>query len=476
MTPQQLKNSILQYAIQGKLVEQRKEEGTAEELYKKIQEEKQKLIKEGKFKKQKALPEITEDEIPFDIPDSWKWVRLGEIVRLITDGTHKTPNYAQEGIPFISVQNISSGRFTFDKIKYISKTEHEILSKRVKPQKNDILFCRIGTLGKAIKIDFDMEFSIFVSLGLIRLVDININNFLLNYLNSPVINKWIDSVKVGGGTHTFKINLRDIPNMLVPLPPLEEQKRIVSKIEELLPLVDDYAKVYEELEKLNKKFPEDMKKSILQYAIQGKLVEQRKEEGTAEELYQKIQEEKQKLIKERKIKKQKELHEITEDEIPFDIPDSWKWVRLGDIVKNIFAGGDKPSNFSKIKTEKFSIPVISNGETNEGVFGFTDVSVIKERSLTVSGRGTIGYSAIRDEPYTPIVRLLVVTPLENTYLEFINIFIQATNEYGNGSAVKQLTVPMLRPKLVPLPPLEEQKRIVAKIEELLPLCEKLNIK
>lgn len=203
-------------------------------------------------------------------------------------------------------------------------------------------------------------------------------------------------------------------------------------------------------------------------------MEQRKEEGTAEELYKQIQEEKQKLIKDGKIKKQKTLPEITKDEIPFDIPESWKWVRLGDIVKNFFAGGDKPSNFSKIKTEKFTIPVVSNGEKNKGVFGFTDVAVIKERSLTISGRGTIGYSVIRDKPYTPIVRLLIVTPLENTYLEFINIFIQATNEYGNGSAVKQLTVPMLKPKLIPLPPLEEQKRIVANIEELLPLCENLN--
>lgn len=491
MTPQQLKNSILQYAIQGNLVEQRKEEGSAEELYQKIQEEKLKLIKEGKIKKGKALPEITEDEIPFDIPDSWKWVRLGEIVRLITDGTHKTPNYAQEGIPFISVQNISSGRFTFDKIKYISKTEHEILSKRVKPQKNDILFCRIGTLGKAIKIDFDMEFSIFVSLGLIRLVDININNFLLNYLNSPVINKWIDSVKVGGGTHTFKINLRDIPNMLVPLPPLEEQKRIVSKIEELLPLVEDYAKSYEELEKLNKKFPEDMKKSILQYAIQGKLVEQRKEEGTAEELYKKIQEEKEKLIKEGKIKKQKKLPEITEDEIPFDIPKSWKWVRFIDIMDVRDGTHDSP------KYVKEGIPLITSKNLKNGIIDFKDVKYIsQEDACRINMRsevnnndilfamiGTIGNPVLVEKESEFCIKNMAlfkkytINDININYIFWFLFYTQyELSKQASGGVQSFVSLMLLRKYLVPLPPLEEQKRIVAKIEELLPLYEKLNIK
>ncbi|MBO5333971.1 MAG: restriction endonuclease subunit S [Clostridia bacterium] len=218
--------------------------------------------------------------------------------------------------------------------------------------------------------------------------------------------------------------------------------------------------------------PQELKASILQLAIQGKLVEQCPQEGTGEELFQQIQVEKQALIKAGKIKKEKPLPEIQEDEIPFEIPNSWVWIRLGTIVKSISAGGDKPKIFSKSRTAECSVPVISNGETNKGIFGYTDKAEITERSLTVSGRGTIGYAEIRTEPYVPIVRLLVITPLGHTYLEYIKIAIQASTEYGVGSAVKQLTVPMLVPKLIPLPPLAEQKRIVAKITELMPYIDR----
>ena len=218
--------------------------------------------------------------------------------------------------------------------------------------------------------------------------------------------------------------------------------------------------------------PQELKASILQMAIQGKLVKQRPEEGTSEDLYRQIQAEKQHLIKVGTIKKEKSLPEISEGEFLFDIPETWKWVRLGTVVKNISAGGDKPTVFSKSKTIECPVPVISNGETNKGIFGYTNTAEITERSLTVSGRGTIGYAEIRTEPYVPIVRLLVILPLEHTYLEYIKLAIQSSTEYGIGSAVKQLTVPMLTPKLIPLPPLAEQKRIVAKIEELLPYIDR----
>ena len=179
------------------------------------------------------------DEIPFEIPDSWAWCRLGSISSIITDGTHKTPIYTEKGVPFLSVQNISSGKFEFNKIKYISEAEHKFLSKRVLPKYNDILFCRIGTLGKAIKYTLNYEVSIFVSLGLIRLVSEDIVEYVIELLNSPVGYKWIEKNKVGGGTHTFKINLEDIKYFLIPLPPLVEQKRIVEKIKSLYEVITD---------------------------------------------------------------------------------------------------------------------------------------------------------------------------------------------------------------------------------------------
>ena len=176
-------------------------------------------------------------EIPFEIPDSWKWVRLGNIVQVLSDGTHKTPQYVEKGVPFLSVQNISSGRFDLSKLKYITLAEHAKLIQRVKPTYNDILFCRIGTLGKAIKCTLDFEFSIFVSLGLIRLVNFSMNDYIILLFNSPLGDRWIQENKVGGGTHTFKLNLVDIPRMLLPIPPLSEQERIAVKVEEIFKLL-----------------------------------------------------------------------------------------------------------------------------------------------------------------------------------------------------------------------------------------------
>ena len=149
---------------------------------------------------------------------------------VISDGTHKTPTYVDKGVPFLSVQNISSGELDVHKIKFISEQEHHQLCVRVTPQKNDILICRIGTLGKALKVYWDFEFSIFVSLGLLRPVDSEIADYIVLCINSPMGYHWIQNNKVGGGTHTFKINLTDIPNMLVCLPPIDEQKRIVERL------------------------------------------------------------------------------------------------------------------------------------------------------------------------------------------------------------------------------------------------------
>ncbi|NJE27529.1 restriction endonuclease [Megamonas funiformis] len=237
--PDKLKKSILQSAIQGKLTEQLATDDKVEDLLQAIKEEKERLIKEKKIKKQKPLPEITEEEIPFEIPKNWRWVRLGALSSVITDGTHKTPNYVNKGIPFISVQNISSGKYKDTKLKYITEDEHKKLICRCKPEKGDILFCRIGTLGHPYIVDLDFEFSIFVSLGLIKLINKDINVYLKAYMDSPSFEWQINKVKVGGGTHTFKLNLKDIVNFLIPLPPLAEQKRIVEKLDKLLADIEE---------------------------------------------------------------------------------------------------------------------------------------------------------------------------------------------------------------------------------------------
>lgn len=240
--PEKLKKSVLQQAIMGRLGTQNDKDEPASALLARIREEKKKLMEEKKNKKDKSLAPIKDEEKPFGIPESWEWVRLGEISHEISDGTHKTPKYVENGIPFLSVQNISSGKLNINKIKYISEDEHIKLIKRVKPQKNDILICRIGTLGRAIKVNWDYEFSIFVSLGLIRLIDTSICNYLVACLNSPLGYSWIDKVKVGGGTHTYKINLSDLPNFIIPLPPLAEQHRIVDKLDKIFEKIESMKK------------------------------------------------------------------------------------------------------------------------------------------------------------------------------------------------------------------------------------------
>ena len=494
MTPQELKNSILQMAIQGKLVEQRPEEGTAEELYQQIQKEKAALVKQGKIKKEKPLPEIAEDEKPFDIPNTWCWVRLEQITSLISDGTHQTPHYIENGVPFVSVKDISTGFLDFSQVKYISETEHRELTARCRPEKNDVLICRIGTLGKALTIDTDKEFSIFVSLGLIKLIEKNIAKYIETTINSGYGFSWIQRVKVGGGTHTYKINLEDLRLLPIPLPPLAEQKRILAKIEEMLPLIDRYEDAWTKLEDFNKRFPGDLQKSLLQMAIQGKLVEQRPEEGTGEELYQQIQKEKAALIKQGKIKKEKPLPEIAEDEKPFDIPDSWMWVRFADIFE---IGSAIRIHQSDWKTEGIPflrgrelVRLAKTGEPNAEIFITEELyeqnkekgGVPEKGDLLVTAVGTLGkvYVVKGTHPFyykdAYILRYMNYANLDPQYFRLMieSPFCQEIIHAGSmGTTVAQLTIQKAKNMCCVLPPLAEQKRIVAKLEELLPLCDKL---
>jgi type I restriction enzyme S subunit len=488
LNAQDLKNSILQLAVQGKLVEQRAEEGTARELLEQIKLEKDQLIKDKKIKKSKPLPEITEDEIPFEIPESWEWVRLIDLCSLISDGTHKTPAYVEYGVPFISVKDISSGVMDFSNVKYITREEHEKLISRCKPEMNDVLLCRIGTLGKAIKICTDKEFSIFVSLGLLKLIEADVADYIVQVINSGYGYRWIDDNKVGGGTHTNKINLDTLRGMPIPIPPLEEQHRIVAKIEEILPYIDQYDKAYTKLEIFNKKFPEDMKKSILQMAMQGKLVEQRPEEGTADGLYEQIVAEKAQLIKDGKIKKEKPLPEIAEDEIPYEIPSSWRWVRFSEVMDVRDGTHDSP------KYIETGIPLVTSKNISGGGLYFSNVKYISredadkinERSNVDTGDilfamiGSIGNPVIvnKDREFcVKNVALFKNYDKSKMCIEYVYWFLYREQyimkKVASGGVQSFISLKVFRNYLFPLPPFEEQKRIVAKIEELLPYCDQL---
>ena len=484
MKAQDLKNSILQLAIQGKLVEQREDEGTARELIEQIQAEKELLIKEKKIKKEKPLPEITEDEIPFDIPESWEWVRLGSMEEINLGFTYR-PKYTSKGVRFLSVKDISKGKIDFSNTQFVSEETYENASYGSKPHKGDILFGRVGTIGKPQIIDSDDKFCIFVSLGFLRdHTDLLNKKYICSWMESQLF--WKQVYTMVKGATVKNLNTSWLSDFLIPLPPLAEQKRIVAKIEELMPYVEQYDKAYTEVGELNKKFPEDMQKSILQYAIQGKLVEQREEDGTAEELYQKIQAEKEKLIKEGNIKKEKALPEITEDEIPFDIPASWKWVRLGELCNY---GKCNSIPVTKIPNDAWILDLEDIEKDSGRVLNKKRMKDIKSSSSKhIFNEGNILYSKLR--PYLNKVVIAdedgystsEILPLDfgmNIYNRYAQIvlmnpyFINYTVKCSYGVKMPRLGTTDGQMAVFPLPPLDEQKRIVKKIEEILPYTKQL---
>ncbi len=488
MTPEQLKASILQYAIQGKLVEQRPEEGTGEELYQQIQAEKQRLIAEKKIKKEKPLAEISEDEIPFDIPESWKWVRV-QLVTCLNPKNDLSDDLETSFIPMALVDDGYRNNHSFEiktwgniKKGFTHFADGDIGIAKITPCFQN----RKSVIFRNLKNGYGAGTT---ELSIVRVVnELLSREFLLWFFKSAY---FIDNgVKSFTGTAGQQRIQKDYLAMCVfPLPPLAEQKRIVAKIEELLPLVDRYAASYEKLEQFNAKFPEDMKKSILQYAIQGKLVEQRPEEGTGEELYQQIQAEKQRLIAEKKIKKEKPLAEISEDEIPFDIPESWKWCRLSSLTYN---WGQKTPDKRFCYIDVGSINNISQTLNVENTV--VEAKDASSRAKKIVQKGDVLFATIRpylkniciidrDFPYEPIVSTAFAVMhcpkgLLNKYLYYY-LLSPTFMRFANASdKSKGVAYPAIGEKdffngIIALPPFSEQKRIVAKIEELLPLCERL---
>ena len=235
----QLRQTILNLAVRGKLVEQDPEDEPADELTTQIALEKGRLEKAGILKSRKRFARNSDSASFFRTPCGWQLSSLGEIAIKITDGAHKTPTYVDKGVPFVSVKDFSAGRLEMAHTRFIPEEEHRLLYQRCDPQRGDILLARIGTLGKAVLVEIDIEFSLFVSVALIRFDHRYIEpRYLCMLLNSPFVEDEFDRIKIGGGTHTNKLNLGDLHSVAIPLPPLAEQHRIVAKVDELMALCD----------------------------------------------------------------------------------------------------------------------------------------------------------------------------------------------------------------------------------------------
>lgn len=486
MTPQELKNSILQLAIQGKLVEQRPEEGTAKDLFAHIQAEKQRLIEAGKIKKEKPLPEIAEDEKPFEIPEAWMWVRLRDIVY---NRRQITP---QSTFSYIDIGSINNQRQMLDANENIIEANKAPSRARKIVEQGDILYSTVRPyLHNMCIIDKRFSYMPIASTGFAVLschADLY-NKYLFYYLMSPCFDNYANSSENSKGVAYPAINDDRLYRAVISLPPLAEQKRIVAKIEELLPYIDRYEQAWSKLEQLNSRFPEDMKKALLQYAIQGKLVEQRPEEGTGEELFAQIQAEKQRLIQAGKIKKEKPLPEIAEDEVPFEIPESWKWVRWGTLSESIQYGYNAPAqSFGRIKMVRISdiqdgkviwesVPFCNIHETE-----IADYILKKNDILFARTGGTVGKSyLVKDVPEESIYAGYLIRTRYSQSLcpEYMKYFMESAlywTQLKNGTiatAQPNCNGKTLAKMLLPLPPLAEQKRIVDKLEQLLPLRTKM---
>ena len=470
MTAEQLKGSILQLAMQGKLVEQRPEEGSGEDLYNTIQAEKKRLVKEGTIKKQKSLPDISAGEVPFDIPDTWKWVHLGDITELIMGQSPKGENVFEggQGIEF------HQGKIYFSDDYLLESTQTtNAPTKIVEP--NTVLLCvraPVGTVNITPR-------KICIGRGLcgVRVLGGMDSYFMLNWLRA-IKDRF---VKKATGTTFIAITGKVVEEELIPLPPLAEQKRIVAKIEELMPFVEQYAAASTKLNTLNTTFPEMMKKSILQEAVQGKLVPQDPNDEPASLLLKKIAEEKKRLIKEGKIKKQKPLPEITEDEIPFEIPESWEWVKLGNVI-DLLSGTDfKPSEYSDISGKTVYITGASC-LTDQGVISqrWTDTprNIASKGDLLIVCKGSgYGKTVICDVDEAHIARqIMAIKDWGLLELKYVQFFLQSRMTYikqsGQG-VIPGIDRGTILNMVFPLPPLSEQKRIVSFTSNALEIVETL---
>lgn len=492
MNAQDLKNSILQRAIEGKLVPQRAEEGTARDLLAEIRAEKEKLIREKKIKKTKPLPEISDDEKPFEIPDSWEWVRLGTLVAVL--GGKRIPagcklTEMDTGHKYIRVSDMKNGSVMLSSIQYISEDIYQKI-KRYTISENDVYITVAGTIGRIGTIPHELN-NANLTENADKLVIYRMNKeFLCIALQSPFIQSQIKNVTTKVGQP--KLAIKRIENFVVPLPPIAEQHRIVARIEELQPDIDAYDKAQTELHTIEQRFPDDMKKSLLQYAIEGKLVPQRKEEGTARDLLVEIHAEKEKLIKEKKIKKTKPLPEITDDEKPFDIPDSWEWVRLGNVGNLVRGSGIKRSDiilsgkpcirYGELYTTyrtRFSSAV---SQTSKDVFCKSKKVHQNDILMALTGENKWDIAlAVVYEGTDEIAMGGDMTKWEYHGMNPIYLAMVINSPYGiackrnmaTGDIIVHISNNKLSEIMLPIPPLAEQHRIVARIEELLPFCRQL---
>ena len=517
MNGQQLKNSILQMAVQGKLVPQDPNDEPASVLIQRIREEKEKLIKEKKIKKEKnpsyifrgsdnlhyekigdGEPVCIEDQIPFEIPDSWEWVRLGNVSTYAEKKSKINATEAPKDALGLDLEDIEKGGRLLEK-RTIG--ERKAVGDKTHFSKGDILYSKLRPYLLKILVAVDdgycspeiVPFSMFGGIS---------HEFIVQYLRSPYVDNLINQITYG--VKMPRVGTETMVALLCPIPPLAEQRRIVTKIEQILPYINEYESSESKIGQLNKEFPDKLKKSILQEAVQGKLVPQDPSDEPASILLERIREEKARLVKEGKIKKDKNESVIfrrdnsyyeksngtercIDGELPFEIPDSWEWVRLANVGD--WGSGATPS---RTHPEYYGgdIPWLKTGDLNDDYIVHIPESITKvalektsvrlnpKDSVLIAMYGaTIGKLGILTYPATTNQACCACLPIKGVYNKFLFYFLMSHKtafiKRGEGGAQPNISKEKIIATLMPLPPLTEQHRIVVRIEQLLAMIKVL---
>ncbi|MCR5101740.1 MAG: restriction endonuclease subunit S [Butyrivibrio sp.] len=427
----------------------------------------------GKLTHSKDVAELKAiDDEYFDIyqvPATWDIVTLQEScyihARIGWQALRKDEHQKSGDYLLVTGTDFKDGLVNYSTCVYVSKERYE-LDEKIQIQNDDILVTKDGSIGKvAVVKNLPMPATLNAGVFVIRPDDRFDKRYIEYLFQGSYFTHFVNLVK--SGTTIKHLNQNKLLQFKIPVPSKEEQREIVKALDKLLPFVDKFKQLDNKVKKINSKFPEDMKKSILQYAIQGKLVEQRPEEGTAEELYQKIRDELKQLEKS-KLFKVKDDNPIEEEEIPFDIPSSWKWLRLGQIL-NIESG----KGLTAKQMKKGDIPVYGGN----GITGYHNEALIHKETVVI---GRVGFycgsvHVTPSEAWVTDNAFITTYPEKNIYRDYLVYVLRFLNLGKNSNATAQPVVSgkKIYPMLFPLPPLEEQKRIVAKIDEILPICERL---
>ena len=511
MTGQQLKNSILQMAVQGKLVPQDPNDEPASVLLERIRAEKEQLIKEGKIKKEKNPsvifrgadnlpyekvgknePVCIADEVPFDIPESWEWVRLGEIFQHNTGKALNSSNKSGVLLEYITTSNLYWDRFELENLRSMYFTENEI--EKCQVSKGDLLVCEGGDIGRAAIWLKDYKICIQNHIHRLRSYVPLCTRFYYYVFFLYKYAGWIG----GKGIGIQGLSSNALHSLLVPVPPIAEQERIVKRLEIIKPLSDKYSEASEQIQELNNLFPEHLKKSILQYAVQGKLVPQDPADEPASVLLERIRTEKEKLIKAGKIKRDKHesvifrrdnsyyekvdgIERCIDDELPFEIPDSWEWTTIGTTCINIQYGSSRKSE-STGTMAVLRMGNIQNGRIDTQKLVYTsDKEEIAHYPLEyndllfnrTNSKELVGKTAIYKNEVPAIYAgyLIRITPLiDSDYLNYVMqtqfYWVYCQNVRSDAIGQSNINAEKLKNFIYPLPPLHEQKRIAKKLNSI----------